>query len=69
MLRTINGDKYNSELIQNNKNEIKQNDLTMTKTNKGKCAIVLKKLDYDRKVINFIATNNFISIEFNLNSL
>lgn len=64
---TLTSGSYNDKLIKSISIKIKNNDLILTKADKGNCLIVMNRFDYLSKVYNFLNTNDFTTINNPLN--
>jgi hypothetical protein len=54
--------KMEWKLIRNIRNKLAENELIITKANKGKTIVILTMEDYTQKVNNFIQENQFVLI-------
>jgi hypothetical protein len=51
--------------IRNIRNKLKQNNLIVTKADKGNTLVIIQQNDYHQKVDEFITQNQFVKIEHN----
>jgi hypothetical protein len=53
------------KLIRNIRNKLKQNNLIVTKADKGNTLVIIQQDDYHQKVDEFITQNQFVKIDDN----
>lgn len=56
------GDNYSRANLKSLKNKIKTNDLIVTKADKGSCLVIMNRVDYINKVMNFLDCDEFENI-------
>jgi hypothetical protein len=54
--------KYEKQLVWNIKKKINENDLIITKADKGNTLIIMKKDEYNQKTTDFMVNNKFIAL-------
>jgi hypothetical protein len=52
--------------MNNIKKKINQNQLIVTKANKGNTLVILRKVEYNNKIEEFITQNNFTKLPLNV---
>lgn len=60
-----NFDKKYSRIIKSISSKVKDNNLIITKADKGSCLVILDKIDYINKVETFLSQNNFTIVANN----
>lgn len=66
--RTCRINKKDFKLVKSIKNKIKNDQLIITRADKGNCLTMLSKIDYDHKVESFIRDNGIVKKNININS-
>jgi hypothetical protein len=54
--------KYEKQLVWNIKKKINENDLIITKADKGNTLIIMKQDEYNQKTTEFMVNNNYIAL-------
>jgi len=54
---------YHKKTLQRIKRKIKNDNLIITKADKGNCIVILRREDYNKKVTDFLTNNNFVTLE------
>lgn len=65
---SVHNNKSEIKLLNNIRQKIVDNDIVVTKADKGDSMVLLNKIDYNNKILNFITDNNFIQINPKLSS-
>lgn len=60
--------QYNKKLIKVIKNKNINNNVTLTRADKGNCVVILNTVDYKSKILQFIEQNNIKQVKINNNN-